>query len=280
VDQIKITLIANAGILVEYRGQQLLIDAVHEGHRLYPGTPPEAIQALLDGREPFHDIKAVIVTHNHVDHFSPQLMLPVLERHRDTDFISDESSAAALLKVAADTTRLFDKSRMIVMPWQLPNAEDRAFGAYDPFLPACVVAGPFTIQPIPFEHEGKRFEEIANVGLLITVGGLRILYPGDARMAPDNYAILTRHLPSIDVAVLMFPYIATSRGQNLVRDIIRPRNLIAVHFPDPSRDREMLTKHAQRYFEKTKDMLMSTWLLERYLDSVSFDSVPILANQA
>lgn len=274
VDQVKIMLIANAGILVEYQGQQLLIDALHEGHRLYPATPPEAMQALLDGREPFREIKAIVVTHNHIDHFSAPLTLSVLERYRETDFISDASSAEALLKAAQDVTKLFDKSRLFTMPWQLPNAEDRAVGAYEHFLPACLVAGPFTIQPVPFEHEGKRFVDVANVGLMITVGGLNILYPGDARMSAENFAILANHLPPVDVAVLMFPYIATSRGQNLVRDVIRPRNLIAVHWPDPVRDRDQLSHHAQRYFERTKDALMDTYFLEHYPDSVQFDSVP------
>ncbi len=272
VNEVKIILIANAGILIEYQDQQLLIDALQEGHRLFPPTPPQAMTALLEGREPFKDLKAVMVTHNHPDHFSTRLTLPVLARHRGTRFIADESSAAALLQASREASTGFDPERIAVMPWQLPDAEIRAAGAFERVLPPQIKLGPFTIQPVPFEHEGQRYATTPNVGLMIDVAGCHILYPGDARMSPDNYAILANHLPPVDIAVLMFPYIATSRGQNLVRSLIRPRSLIAVHWPDPERDHDQLTEHARRYFDRTRDSLMQTWFLERYLDTVSFST--------
>ena len=277
MDSVKITLIANAGVIIEYRDQQLLIDALHEGHRFYQGTPPEAMQALLDGQPPFKSIKALVVTHNHADHFSTRFTLPVLQRYRDAEFIADESSAEALRQAYQNEGEPFDDSRIQVMPWSLPNAEERATSTYERVLPARIETGPFTIQPIPFEHEGHRYIGFPNIGLMITVAGLNILNPGDARMSAENFAILASHLPPIDVAIVMFPYIATSRGQNLVRDVIRPRSLIAVHWPDPERDQEHLNEHAARFFERNKDSMMQTWFLKRYLDSVSFNEIPINA---
>ncbi|MGI6298154.1 MAG: MBL fold metallo-hydrolase [Saccharofermentanales bacterium] len=270
MNSVKIMLIANAGIMIEYREQQLLVDALHEGHRLYPGTPPAAMQALLDGAPPFKEIKALVFTHNHLDHFSPRLARSVLQRYPDLDFIADEVSVAAMRTAGEETDDPFDHSRMTAMPWQLPTQTSYADGSFIRSLPPAIHKGPFSIQPLPFLHEGRGFQDVANVGLMISVGGVHILYPGDARISPENFAILTRPLPPVDVAVLMFPYISTSRGQRIVREFIKPRNLVVVHWPQPEHDREKWIENAHSYYERTKDSLMQTWFLEHYLDTVGF----------
>ena len=68
----------------------------------------------------------------------------------------------------------------------------------------------------------------------------------------------------------MFPYISTGRGQRLLREFIKPRNLVVVHWPDPKRDRDKWIENARRYYERTRDSLMQTWFLEQYLDTVAF----------
>ncbi len=270
MDSVKITLIANAGVMIEYQDQQLLVDALHEGHRLYPSTPSAAMQALLDGAPPFKDIKALLVTHNHLDHFSPRMTRTVLQRYPEIDFIADEASVEAMCEAGEETSDPFDRSRVTAMPWQLPSQEDYADGSFKRMLPAVIHKDPFVIQPIPFEHEGRDFKHVANVGVMISVGGVNILYPGDARLSPENFSILTRPLPPVDVAIVMFPYISTGRGQRLLREFIKPRNLVVVHWPDPKRDRDKWIENARRYYERTRDSLMQTWFLEQYLDTVAF----------
>lgn len=271
---IRIMLIANAGILIDYQGQQILIDALHEGHRLYPGTSPETVQALLDGRLPFKDIQALLFTHNHIDHFSARLALAVLHRHPEAAFISDESSAAALLQLNQTTSEGFDRSRIQTIPWKSPvPGAPGAPTEWQPSERSRFTVGAFEIEAISFEHEGRRFVDIANIGFLVTVGGRSILFPGDARISADNFAAVTRQAKPVDAAVVMFPYIATGRGQNLVRDVLKPHRLIVVHWPDPVRDSQQFTVHAKRTYEKTKDNLMETFFLEKYQDSVEIEAV-------
>jgi len=267
---VKIMLIANAGILIEYQDQQVLIDALHEGHRLYPGTPPEAMTALIEGHQPFKNLKAIVFTHNHIDHFSARLTLTALQHRPEALLIADESTADAFLDWSASTSGLPDRDRIRIMTANKGQAEQS------------VVVPPFTFTPIQFEHEGRRFVDIVNIGFLVTVGGLRILYPGDARISAENYTPLARLQDSIqiqdaiqkplDAAVLMFPYVATGRGQSLVRDVIKPRRLIVVHWPDPSRDSQDFIGHAQAYFERTKDSLMETFFLKHYQDTIEIES--------
>ena len=263
---VTIRLIANAGVLIDYQGTQILIDALHEGHRLYPGTPPVAIQSLLDGHPPFEKLAALVFTHHHADHFSARLALNVLQRYPDLPFLSDEASASDLLTLTALESEWFDKSRIRTFSWkintfELETAQQKIHSADQP-----VSVGPFTLEPISFLHEGKRFEEVANIGYIISVGGRRILYPGDARISPDNFQAVTQTNQPIDAAILMFPYISTGRGQNLIRDILHPRQIVAVHLPDPERDTHDFLKNAYRAYERSKDKLPETVFLHRYLD--------------
>ncbi len=254
---VTIRLIANAGVLIDYEGRQILIDALHEGHRLYPGTPSEAIEALLDARPPFSHLEALVFTHNHIDHFSARLVLQVLDRYPGLPILADEATTASLIEAAALAMGRFDKSRIHTFQWQI---------GHDGSKPT--VVGPFAFAPVSFEHEGKAFTDVANVGYLVTVGGRRILYPGDARVSPANFAPIADKLTSIDAAILMFPYISTGRGQSIIRDIIRPHQAVIVHWPDPARDPHDFLKHAGRTYERARESLPKTDFLMRYLDQV------------
>jgi len=254
---IKIMLIANAGILIDYKGRQILIDALHEGHQMFPATPPEAFQQLLDGEPPFNAVEALLFTHNHVDHFSARMALQFLLRHPDASFISDEPSAAALFDLSHAKSEILDRSRIRTVSWNTADNFQTSSGA-------------FVIRGLSFQHEGSNYADTPNIGYLLTIEGKTILFPGDARMSPGNYQCLASLSQPIDTAILMFPFISTGRGQNLIREVIRPHRLIIVHWPDPARDSQHFTDSAKRYFEKTRDQLMETYFLEKYGDSVEF----------
>lgn len=287
---VKIMLVANAGILIEYQDQQVLIDALHEGHRLYPGTPSEAMAALIEGKHPFKHLQALVFTHNHVDHFSARMTLAALQHHPETQLIADEATIDAFLDLSASITGLPDRERIRIVtahadqhtqndnqPCTYALADDNQQPSTNSLAkPYQIVVPPFTFTPIRFEHEGRRFADIVNIGFLVTVGGLRILYPGDARISAENYASLACIQDPIqnpiDAAVLMFPYVSTGRGQSLIRDVIRPRRLIVVHWPDPDRDTQNFIGHAHAYFERTKDSLMETVLLKHYQDTIEISA--------
>lgn len=221
--------------------------------------------SLLEGKYPFKHLKALVFTHNHVDHFSARLTLAALRHHPETRLIADEASIDALLDLSASTTGLLDRKRIRIVTASADQAES-----------ASIAVPPFTFTPIRFEHEGRRFADIVNIGFLVTVGGLRILCPGDARISAENFASLACLQDPvqnpIDAAVLMFPYVSTGRGQSLIRDVIRPRRLIVVHWPDPSRDTQNFIGHAQSYFQRTKDNLMETVFLRHYLETVEIEA--------
>jgi L-ascorbate metabolism protein UlaG (beta-lactamase superfamily) len=66
-----VTYIANCGFLDSCRGKAVLIDAIfNSGYRQYL-VPPAALKAdMVAGKAPFTRIDALLVTHEHADHFN------------------------------------------------------------------------------------------------------------------------------------------------------------------------------------------------------------------
>lgn len=73
-ERLTVTLLANAGVLLSWRGTTLLLDSIYgaEGHP-FSTLPPETARALREGAPPFEKVDYLLFTHAHPDHFSPEL---------------------------------------------------------------------------------------------------------------------------------------------------------------------------------------------------------------
>lgn len=70
-EPVALTLTANAGTLIEYRGERLLLDGLHDSRdHAFSRVPPEMLEDITAGRGVFHNIRALVFTHLHPDHFS------------------------------------------------------------------------------------------------------------------------------------------------------------------------------------------------------------------
>ena len=80
---LRITLIANAGLLMTYRGTTLMIDGIYgrEGHP-FSNLSPEVWREMLGSEDRFQKVDYLLFTHAHPDHFSPEMTGEFL-RHRD-----------------------------------------------------------------------------------------------------------------------------------------------------------------------------------------------------
>ena len=80
---LRIILIANAGLLLTYRGTTLMIDGIYgrEGHP-FSNLSPEVWREMLGSEDRFQKVDYLLFTHAHPDHFSPEMTGEFL-RHRD-----------------------------------------------------------------------------------------------------------------------------------------------------------------------------------------------------
>lgn len=82
-ERLEVTLVANAGVLLRWKGVTLLLDGIYgrEGHP-FSNLPPEAWQAMRTGEPPFERLDYLLFTHAHPDHFSPEMTLALLRERR------------------------------------------------------------------------------------------------------------------------------------------------------------------------------------------------------
>ena len=82
-DEIQVTLVANAGILLSFRGRKLLIDGLFRAEDTpFSCIPAKTLEKLLNGYPPYDDIDYLLFTHYHTDHFSPEITRSYLEAAR------------------------------------------------------------------------------------------------------------------------------------------------------------------------------------------------------
>ena len=108
-------------------------------------------------------------------------------------------------------------------------------------------------------HGSGRHSDIQNLGYIVTVGGRRFLHLGDA--APEDRGVFEKLRlvdDGIDVAFLPIWFLTEPAGQAIVRELIRPRRIVAVHMP--ASDAAGAMERARRTFP---DADFFTTLLER-----------------
>ena len=103
---ISITLLANAGVRIGYRGMTLLLDGVfgREGNPFSP-MPAGCWQKMCRGEPPFEQLDCLLFTHFHPDHFSPEMTMELVEDRpvKALFFPEDERTAGTGIKALLGT---------------------------------------------------------------------------------------------------------------------------------------------------------------------------------
>jgi L-ascorbate metabolism protein UlaG (beta-lactamase superfamily) len=205
--------VANSGMLVTLDGRRFLVDApIRDGIAPYATSSTDERARLEGARAPYDNVDAVLVTHWHEDHFSPEAVAAHLARSPRTILISSPE-VVDRLRAAAPS---------------LPSSQVR------PVLPPpggveSVDVGGVAVRVLRIRHNPARRLPEQHVGFLIG-GSSSVLHVGDADPAADNFALL-RPLPPPDVALLPFWYVSGVSSRRFVAESIRPRRIVAMHVP-------------------------------------------------
>jgi len=95
-------------------------------------------------------------------------------------------------------------------------------------------------------HGTGRHATIQNLGHIIKLGGKKLLHVGDADTSIENFANFNLDKEGIDIAFLPDWFLLYSEGQTLIRDHIKPKQLIAVHV-SPSNAERVATQVRQTF---------------------------------
>lgn len=216
--------VANAGVLLTIDGRKLLIDApIRDGIPPYTTSSPEERGRLEGAQPPYDNVSAILVTHWHEDHFSPEAVAAHLRSDARTVLISSNEVVERVRAVAAD----------------LPPSRFRPVTP-SPGSATAVDLDGLRVHVLRIRHNPTRRMPEQHVGFLVE-GSRTVLHVGDAETTTGNFAVLNG-LARVDLALLPFWFLTDDVTAATTVDIaIRPRESVGIHLPSSEADGVALT---------------------------------------
>ncbi len=233
-NMVRATLISNAGLLLEYRGVKLLVDAIYHTTDPFSNPPPAVWSAMLAGEPPFDGVDTLLFTHDHPDHFSPerlmqylryrtvrQVVLPVMEpQHWEIlqPFLEERRIQWTLLT-----------ARMQTADFQIP--------------------GGTVIRPYFTRHIDKAFWNVPHSCYVISFGEKHVLLTADVDYTIETFEQISRvYINAAFVNPLFFNALQTG---TFFEGTLQPDLLCVYHIPFQEDDRwqirSMLSHNLHRW---------------------------------
>jgi L-ascorbate metabolism protein UlaG (beta-lactamase superfamily) len=212
---LEITYIANEGVLVSSGDRQVLIDGLHREYQpAYAFLPPAQREKIETAKVPFDQIDLILVSHPHLDHFHPESVGLHLQHNPKVQLVSSQQVVDEVEKNFKNYQAI--KARVTATT---PPAQEKV---------AMTVAG-IDFEILRLSHGTGRHATIQNLGHVINLGGKKVLHVGDADTAVENFEKFNLDEAGIDIAFIPFWFLLGKQGQTIVREHIKPKQIIAVH---------------------------------------------------
>lgn len=212
---LEITYIANEGVLISSGDKQVLIDGLHrEYERDYAFLPPPQREKIETAKPPFDQIDLLLVSHKHLDHFHPESVGLYLQHNPNALLVSSQQVVDEIEKNFKNYPAIKARVTATTPPWK-----ERV---------AMKVAG-IDLEILSLRHGTGRHATIQNLGHVIKLGGKKLLHVGDADTAIENFDNFNLDQEGIDIAFIPSWYLLGNEGQTIVREHIKPKQIIAVH---------------------------------------------------
>ena len=194
----RVTLIANAGVMIECNGAKVFSDALHRSKTLNFSAVDEQKQQRLFSDPAFKNADAMIFTHKHPDHYSKTLIAKMKQYTPGIELLSPVKEFDDMLLIERDEQRFKFKK--------------------------------FTVDFMRLTHSGAEYKNFLHYGFLLDFGGFTVLNTGDGDVA--NPALI-RYLSGrrIDLALMPFPWLTLKSGRNFTEQFIKPRHVMYFHLP-------------------------------------------------
>ena len=217
---LKISLIANAGLLMTWNGTTLMVDGIYGQAGLPFSVPsPADWQDMLRGEGRFRKVDYLLFTHAHPDHFSPEMTGEFL-RHRQVKgvFLPEPHTEAERLLMGELKER------------GVPYAElsGTGLGAAREIEPGIRIRAVRTL------HLDRIYRDVPHYCCLLTFGDRQILLTADVDYTSETLSFV-KDIP-LDAAFVnpMF-FTALCRGK-FFKGTLPTRRMMVYHVPFPEDD--------------------------------------------
>lgn len=214
--RVTLTYVVNEGFIFEAGGKKIMVDGLLSNVGSYQ-IPTMVLRAMVTGRPPFDDIDLVLATHSHEDHFDPQVVGEFLAANPGAQFLSTNQAVSALARMIDDNEAIQEQV-IGVYPSR---------GSYEQF----VVNG-IEVKVFNLPHGSNSYP---NLGLMIDLGGVRVLHTGDFYMEDAQAAIdllQSYGIPEekIDIAFIATPFLYSERYDEVIPLGIQPGLIVPMHY--------------------------------------------------
>lgn len=234
--ELRVTFVANEGFLLEAGGRKVLVDALFGDYPLYIDLDPEVRGQVVEARGAFADVDLVLASHYHADHFDAAAVVRHLLANPKATFVSTPQ-AVAKVKEQPGYEKIRERVRG-VYPQEGKRAHLTKLG----------------LEILNLHHGRDRRPLVENLGLLIHLGGFKVLQVGDTEVTPEELAATGLGEDGIDLALVPSWLLVYDPWKGMVESIIQPRHLAAIHLEagDGPEDFERIRKASPKVviFEK------------------------------
>ncbi len=202
--ELRVTYLANEGVLLEGSGRRILIDALfRDSLDPYPRHSAEVQEKLETGGKPYDAIPLALATHFHLDHWDAGAITRFLR-----------NNPKALVASTADGTAM--------MPWDVRERVRSLWSATGEAT--CLETAGVMVTALPLQHGATQ-----NLGYRLELGVKTLAHLGDADASEENFRRLTT-AGSVDVAMVPFWWLLEPRAVAFMKAGWKPRNVVALHF--------------------------------------------------
>ena len=242
---LRITLVANAGVLLAYDGVTILLDGIFgaEGHP-FSHLSEETWQDMLSGRPPFEKIDYLLFTHNHPDHLDCGMVRTFLA-HRSVKgvFLPDTHS----VRQSGLTMELLDRGIPAVL---LSDKTDHALYRIEPQI---------TVRAFRTRHLDRKFERVHHFCYLLTFGGRHFLFTADMDYVSEDLSELGEMpLHAVFVNPLFFSVL---RAHRFFKGHLNARQICVYHIPFSGDDRSGMRSHLAYNLSRWGAEMPPAWAL-------------------
>lgn len=226
--QVRITYLANEGVLLTSPEAKVLVDALFRdslGDYVRHSTSTQ--EQLEAGRSPFDRITLALATHYHLDHW-------------------DAGAISRFLHVNAQATFASTPQATGMLPREI-SSQVRALRDGSGQSSTLEVSG-VRVEAVPLLHG-----ETQNLGFRVLVGDRVLTHLGDAEPNGTNFDRLLAS-GTADVALVPFWWLLDEEGRAFLQHRWKPRHIVAFHFGAAD-----VAKSA----EKVRAALPAAWLCTR-----------------
>ncbi len=215
---VEVTYLANEGFLITAGETKLLVDALYgDGIAGYAVVPDEPRGQLETASGRFGGVDLVLASHYHDDHFNAQAVARHLANNPDARFVSTLQAVDRLKRVK----NFDDLADRIEGYWPEEGATET------------VEHAGIKVTVLNLHHGRGRQPPVQNLGLLIDLGGVRLLHVGDTEVTVQDVRAYALGEENIDVLFAPSWFFGYEQWKPLLEEIDASFNVV-MHLAEPS----------------------------------------------